>query len=183
METTRGWSRNTVLRVAPCLFGLYTVVALLYAELPARYTRVRVVDWPGKRDVTFSDAITVVCAVVGRVGFCNPRSSRSLFKTQGPIPANRAQWASPGGMRPPDGPLAEARAGIVRLSQRDLVIELLTAWTWGQALRLLHPLLGSDLAQNRIKLPVLEFCEAAENIRAFQHPLPDPIRHDPSQHE
>ena len=27
-------------------------------------------------------------------------------------------------MRPPDGPLAEARAGIVRLSQRDLVIEL-----------------------------------------------------------
>jgi hypothetical protein len=37
-----------------------TVVALLYAELPARYTRVRVVDWPGKRDVTFSDAITAV---------------------------------------------------------------------------------------------------------------------------
>ena len=60
VETTRGWSRNTVLRVAPCLFGMYTVVALLYAELPARYTRVRVVDWPGKRDVTFSDAITVV---------------------------------------------------------------------------------------------------------------------------
>ncbi len=60
VETTRGWSRNTVLRVAPCLFGMYTVVALLYAELPARYTRVRVVDWPGKRDVTFSDAITAV---------------------------------------------------------------------------------------------------------------------------
>jgi hypothetical protein len=39
---------------------MYTVVALLYAELPARYTRVRVVDWPGKRDVTFSDAITAV---------------------------------------------------------------------------------------------------------------------------
>ena len=49
-----------MLRVAPCLFGMYTVVALLYAELPARYTRVRVVDWPGKRDVTFSDAITAV---------------------------------------------------------------------------------------------------------------------------
>ena len=47
VETTRGWSRNTVLRVAPCLFGMYTGVALLYAELPARYTRVRVVDWPG----------------------------------------------------------------------------------------------------------------------------------------
>jgi hypothetical protein len=60
LETTRGWSRNTVLRVGPCLFGLYTVVALLYSELPARYTRVHVVDWPGKRDVTFSDAITAV---------------------------------------------------------------------------------------------------------------------------
>ena len=59
-ETTRGWSRNTVLRVSPCLFGLYTVVAYLYAELPAKYQRVRVVDWPGKHDVTFSDAITAV---------------------------------------------------------------------------------------------------------------------------
>jgi len=60
LETTRGWSRATVLRVAPCLFGLYTVVALLYVELPARYRRVRVVDWPGKSVVTFSDAITAV---------------------------------------------------------------------------------------------------------------------------
>ena len=60
LETTRGWSRNTVLRVAPCLFGLYTVVGYLYAELPSQYARVRVVDWPGKRDVTFSDAITAV---------------------------------------------------------------------------------------------------------------------------
>jgi hypothetical protein len=60
LETTRGWSRNTVLRVSPCLFGLYTVVAYLYAELPTRFAQVRVVDWPGKRDVTFSDAITAV---------------------------------------------------------------------------------------------------------------------------
>jgi DDE superfamily endonuclease len=60
LETTRGWSRNTVLRVGPCLFGLYTVVAYLYAELPTRFARARVVDWPGKRDVTFSDAITAV---------------------------------------------------------------------------------------------------------------------------
>jgi len=27
LETTRGRNENTVLRVAPCLFGLYTVVA------------------------------------------------------------------------------------------------------------------------------------------------------------
>jgi hypothetical protein len=60
LETTRGWSRNTVLRAEPSLFALYTVVAWLYAELPARYRRVRAVDWPGKREVTFSDAITAV---------------------------------------------------------------------------------------------------------------------------
>src|SRR4051794_20381647 len=60
LETTRGWCRNTVLRAEPSLFALYTVVAWLYAELPARYRRVRAVDWPGKSDVTFSDAITAV---------------------------------------------------------------------------------------------------------------------------
>src|SRR5205085_8526451 len=35
LETTRGWKRPTVLRAAPCLFGLYSVVALLYSQLPA----------------------------------------------------------------------------------------------------------------------------------------------------
>jgi hypothetical protein len=60
LETTRGWKEKTVLRMAPCLFGLYTVVAALYSQLPRRYSQVRVVDWPGKQDVTFSDAITAV---------------------------------------------------------------------------------------------------------------------------
>ncbi len=59
LETTRGWRERTVLRVAPCLLGLYTVVVLLYVELPARY-RQRLIDWPGKKDVTFSDAISAV---------------------------------------------------------------------------------------------------------------------------
>src|SRR3954453_11047863 len=60
VETTRGRVRNTVLRAEPGLFALYTVVAWLYTEMPARYRRVRVVDWPGKSEVTFSDAITAV---------------------------------------------------------------------------------------------------------------------------
>jgi hypothetical protein len=60
LETTRGWKEKTVLRAAPCLFGLYTVVAALYSRLPRRYAKVRGVDWAGKRDVTFSDAITAV---------------------------------------------------------------------------------------------------------------------------
>jgi len=59
-QTTRGWSRDTVLRVGPCLLGLYTLVVWLYAQLPKRWTRMGIVTWPGKRDVTFSDAITAV---------------------------------------------------------------------------------------------------------------------------
>ena len=49
-----------MLRTEPCLFGMYTAAACLYTELPARFARVRVVDWKGKRDVTSSDAITAV---------------------------------------------------------------------------------------------------------------------------
>lgn len=60
LETTRGWAEATVLRVAPCLFGLYTVVAALYAQLPARSRRGHAVQWSGKQDLTYSDAITAV---------------------------------------------------------------------------------------------------------------------------
>jgi hypothetical protein len=59
LETTRGWCRPTVLRAAPCLFGLYSVVALLYTALPAS-RRELLVRWPGKATVTFSDALTAV---------------------------------------------------------------------------------------------------------------------------
>ncbi len=60
LESTRGRKETTVLRAAPCLFGLYTVVACLYSQLPVRYARERAVEWKGKTDVTFSDAITAV---------------------------------------------------------------------------------------------------------------------------
>jgi hypothetical protein len=48
-----------VLRAGPCLLGLYTVVAVLFAALPES-KRVGGVSWPGKAGVTFSDAL---CAV------------------------------------------------------------------------------------------------------------------------
>jgi hypothetical protein len=60
LETTRGWSQSTVLRVVPCLFGLYSVVALCYARLRSRGRATARVDWPGKQGTTFSDAITTV---------------------------------------------------------------------------------------------------------------------------
>ena len=59
LETTCGWCRQTVLRVTPCLFGLYSVVALLYNQLPAD-RRVRAIEWPGKAGTTFADALTSV---------------------------------------------------------------------------------------------------------------------------
>jgi hypothetical protein len=60
LETTRGWKERTVLRAAPCLFGLYSVVALLYAALPAGADQPGAVTYRGKTEVTFSDAITAV---------------------------------------------------------------------------------------------------------------------------
>jgi hypothetical protein len=59
LETTRGWSEKTVLRAAPCLFGLYTVVALLYQTLPEGKRSGRV-EWPGKSNLVFSDALVAV---------------------------------------------------------------------------------------------------------------------------
>ena len=46
-------------RAAPCLLGLYAVVAALYHALPEG-KRTGSVSWPGKEAVTFSDAM---CAV------------------------------------------------------------------------------------------------------------------------
>jgi hypothetical protein len=59
LETTRGWKAQTVQRLEPCLFGLYSVIVCLYSQVPAKYKR-RGVSWAQKDGVTFSDAITAV---------------------------------------------------------------------------------------------------------------------------
>jgi hypothetical protein len=59
LETTRGRCPKTVTRAAPCLFGLYAVVAVLYHALPEG-KRVGAINWAGKETVTFSDALTAV---------------------------------------------------------------------------------------------------------------------------
>jgi hypothetical protein len=59
LETTPGWCEQTVLRAAPCLFGLYSVVALFYQALPPSQ-RLGAIHWQGKEGVTCSDAL---CAV------------------------------------------------------------------------------------------------------------------------
>jgi hypothetical protein len=60
LETTRGWSRPTVLRAAPCLFGLYGLVALWFWHLGDEGTAHGSVRWANKQTTTFSDAISAV---------------------------------------------------------------------------------------------------------------------------
>ena len=67
LETTRGWCRNTVRRLAPCLCGLYTAVAWLYPALPETKRDGRV-EWPGKTGVPFSDARMAVRRWLWREG-------------------------------------------------------------------------------------------------------------------
>jgi hypothetical protein len=59
-ESTCGRSKQTVLRAEPCLLGLYSVVALFYAELPATARKQSRVHWEGKETTTFSDALSAV---------------------------------------------------------------------------------------------------------------------------
>ena len=91
LETTRGWKEATVLRLAPCLFGLFSVVAVLYDLLPVRARAAGRVEWPGKVETTFSDAITAVrrWLWVNWV-FANHGYSAAFSKTLTPVPGGLA---------------------------------------------------------------------------------------------
>lgn len=60
LETTRGWSQQTVLRMAPLLFSLYTLTVVFYDTMPWSSCHVTVKSWIGKKGSTFSDMITSV---------------------------------------------------------------------------------------------------------------------------
>jgi Transposase DDE domain len=60
LESTKGYGQHTVLRFTPCLFGLYTLVVLLYLQLPHPSNTLHAVFWRGKSTVTFSDMMTCV---------------------------------------------------------------------------------------------------------------------------
>jgi hypothetical protein len=60
LESTKGDGQQTVLRFTPCLFGLYTIVVLLYLQLPRPSRTLRTVFWRGKSPVTFSDMMICV---------------------------------------------------------------------------------------------------------------------------
>ncbi|MCG3131656.1 MAG: hypothetical protein FLDDKLPJ_02460 [Phycisphaerae bacterium] len=59
--TPRHGSKKSVLRTAPCLLGLFSVVSLIFARQtgPKRTTLMRPTGYD-KKEATFSDAITAV---------------------------------------------------------------------------------------------------------------------------
>lgn len=60
LETTRWWSRQTILRMAPCLFCLYTLVVIAFDTMPWSSPHLRIKQWVGKETITFSDMISSV---------------------------------------------------------------------------------------------------------------------------
>jgi hypothetical protein len=60
LETTRGWIKNTILRTAPFLFGLYSLTVLIYERLPKVWQEEFWINWQGKENVCFSDVVTSV---------------------------------------------------------------------------------------------------------------------------
>jgi hypothetical protein len=60
LESTRGRKKETILRTAPLLFGLYSLVVIIYQQLPALWKNQTAIQWVGKSDRTFSDMLTAV---------------------------------------------------------------------------------------------------------------------------
>jgi hypothetical protein len=59
--TPRNWCPKSVLRTAPCLLGLFSLVALIFQRLGQRHRITPHHDpWYAKNEVTFSDAIVAV---------------------------------------------------------------------------------------------------------------------------
>ena len=60
-ETTRQRVAKSVLRTAPCLLGLFSVICLIFADHARRHgVRPAATAWYAKKEVTFSDAIATV---------------------------------------------------------------------------------------------------------------------------
>jgi hypothetical protein len=61
VETQRQWSDRAVARTTPCLFGLFSIVTLLAAQLGQRVRSAVLVDsWYRKSRPTFADALAAV---------------------------------------------------------------------------------------------------------------------------
>jgi len=59
-ETQREWSERAIERTTPCLFGLFSLVALMTKALHPENLPVRQTSWYKKDEATFSDALAAV---------------------------------------------------------------------------------------------------------------------------
>jgi hypothetical protein len=84
LESSKGYGQQSVLRFTPCLFGLYTIVVLLYLQLPHPSTTLRAVFWRGKATVTFSDMITCVRRVLWEQWYFQTQSDAQEFSKLSP---------------------------------------------------------------------------------------------------
>lgn len=67
LGSTRRWCKQAVLRAEPWLFGLYTVIALIYIEhLQTHTPRIANHPWLKKSEPTFADAIAEVRTLIWR---------------------------------------------------------------------------------------------------------------------
>lgn len=99
LETTSVRTRASVLRTAPCHFGLYSVVALMFAGLPGAERRPRI-TWSGTSSVSFFDAITAVRRRLWRDWvFSQPGHRRALHEIPRPIRTLLLQGPAPAACR------------------------------------------------------------------------------------
>jgi hypothetical protein len=79
LESTKGSSQQTVLRLTPWLLGLYTAIVLLYLQLPKTSRTLRAVFWQGKATVTFSEMMTCVRRAIGEPWCFHTPDDRKAF--------------------------------------------------------------------------------------------------------
>jgi hypothetical protein len=81
LESTKCYGQHSVLRLIPCIFGLYTIVVLLYLQLPQPLQARGAVCWIGKSTVTFSDMLTCVRRAIWQQWFFHTyRQGRGFAK-------------------------------------------------------------------------------------------------------
>ena len=79
LESTKCYGKQTVLRFTPCLFGLYTIVVLLYLHLPELLRFPIIVSWSGKSTTTFADMITCVRRAIWQQWFFQTSTKTASF--------------------------------------------------------------------------------------------------------
>jgi DDE superfamily endonuclease len=79
LESTKCYSKETVLRFTPCLFGLYTIIVLLYLQLPDSLRSISVLSWHGKTTVSFSDMVLCVRRAIWKQWFFQTPATTAAF--------------------------------------------------------------------------------------------------------